>query len=211
MLVCVVHIAFFDNCWKKAMRENRQINYEKLTKTFLSAQRWIILFFPLHFINEIVIVYFSLGTKVAQRLQNDTSSLLHVLHSRLFVRNYFTLMAMPRCASRLSKLLKQSIYMRIYDRIVDFFHIFFCHPFLRRHGDFSARRILLSFAAAFVRYSWLQWQCSVAMRPPTVVKRHIVCLGCLEWENISLSSISCSNIYVQVNFWRWRCKGGLAL
>lgn len=45
---------------------------------------------------------------------NKTASLaLSPLHSRLFARNRFTLMATPRCASRLSELLKQSIYTQI--------------------------------------------------------------------------------------------------
>lgn len=63
---------------------------------------------------------------------------------RLFARNYFTPMATPRCASRLSELLKQSIYMRAYDRIVNFFRFFPFSFFLAS----SRACILLGFAVA---------------------------------------------------------------
>lgn len=55
-----------------------------------------------------------------------------------------------------------------------FLFFFFCY------NDFPLRRILLGFAVTGARSSWLQWQCSaVVTRPPTVVKRRIVCLAAL--------------------------------
>jgi len=52
-----------------------------------------------------------------------------------------------------------------------FLFFFFCY------NDFPSWRILLGFAVTVARSSWLQWQCSVVVtRPPTVVKRRIVCL-----------------------------------
>lgn len=138
-------------------RKLRFINYQRLMRASLNAQRRAISFFasePRQWDGHLVFSWHEDGPEATKRHRPRSS------HSRLFARNRFTLMAMLRCASRLSKLLKQSIYTQIRPHgrylffLSPFFSLFFIFIF---PSTFLRWRFLLGSAVVFAYSNWLRW------------------------------------------------------
>lgn len=167
----LVQLALSEICWEKvARRKLRRINYQRLMETFpsvhrqsfilrvqTSSMRWL---FGVLFLARVASLTFS------QKRQNAPAIHLHACCVKPFYSDGNA--SMRVAAFRVIK----TIHLHAATRWIFLsFSFFFCY------SDFSSRRILLGSAVTVARSSWLQWQCStVATRPPTVVKRCIVCL-----------------------------------
>lgn len=134
----LVQLALSEICWDKvARRKLRRINYQRLMETFLnvhrrsfilrvqtSSMRWL---FGILFLARVASLTLS-----QKKRQNAPAIHLHACCVKPFYSDGNAL----RCASQLSELLKQSIYMRLHG---EFFFLFvFVFVFLLQRLLFAA-------------------------------------------------------------------------